>query len=162
MLVSVDRLPRSVEEFKSMRSMDFTKPENVCMMLLCALNLYVKDPEAGVETLDLLRGPRPMNGYDVQFLRDRMRGKSYLATAYFEGADPQNGYTPGVPYTLEVMPSPRPQDTEPGYLKVFIRTTGADFPRPVTLRQKGNDWCLWEYSSILTGIRLPEQEDPWK
>lgn len=161
MKVTVEKIPQSLEEFKRMDTMDFTHPENVCMMFLCALNLYIKNPEEGIEALNLMRGPRPMNGYDVQFLKDRLRGKNYLATAYFEGAEPENGYTPDVPYSLEVMPTPRPQDVEPGYAKFFIHTAGADSPRPVTLRRKGDNWCLWEYSSILTGIRLPAEEDPW-
>lgn len=37
--------------------------------------------------MNLLRGSRPMTPYDQQFLRDRLRGKSYLQLAYFEGFD---------------------------------------------------------------------------
>ena len=36
-------------------------------------------------------------------------------------------------------------------------------PRPMKLRQKAStgEWFLWEYSSILSGIRIPAAEDPW-
>ena len=102
-----------------------------------------------------------MTGYDTQFLRDRLRGKTYLPLAYFEGATPQNNYTPSRPYVLQVLPDPRPQDMEPGYLRVYLKTAGADAPRPVKLRQKGSNWYLWEYSSVLSGIRIPAQDDPW-
>ena len=113
--------------------------------------------------MNILRGPRPMTPYDAQFLRDRLRGKSYLPLAYFEGATPQNGYKPNAPYVLNVLDDPRPQDIEPGYLRVFLKTAGADSPRPMKLRQKGStgEWFLWEYSSILSGIRIPAAEDPW-
>ena len=145
-----------------MPQMDQTRPENVCMMFLCALNLYLKNRDEGIEALNLLRGPRPMTGYDVQFLRDRLRGKTYLPLAYFSGATPDNGYTPRPPYSLDVLPDPTGQNLGDGYLKVFIRTAGADSPRPITLRRKGQStWCLWEYSSILSGIRPPKAEDPW-
>ena len=97
----------------------------------------------------------------TQFLRDRLRGKTYLPLAYFDGATPQNGYTPSRPYTLQVLPDLRPQDVEPGYLRVYLKTAGADSPRPMKLRQKGTNWYLWEYSSILSGIRIPVQDDPW-
>ena len=52
---------------------------------------------------------------------------------------------------------------EPGYLRVFLKTAGADSPRPMKLRQKAStgEWFLWEYSSILSGIRIPAAEDPW-
>ena len=113
--------------------------------------------------MNLLRGPRPMTPYDAQFLRDRLRGKAYLPLAYFEGATPENGYTPRTPYRLNVLADPRPQDIEPGYLRVFLKTAGADSPRPMKLRQKAStgEWFLWEYSSILSGIRIPAAEDPW-
>ena len=113
--------------------------------------------------MDLLRGPRPMTPYDTQFLRDRLRGKEYLPLAYFEGAAPENSYTPAQPYVLNVLPDPRPQDMEPGYLRLFLRTAGADSPRPIKLRQKPStgEWFLWEYSSPLSGIRIPAAQDPW-
>lgn len=82
--------------------------------------------------MNLLRGPRPMTPYDGQFLRDRLRGKEYLTTAYFAGATPQNSYTPTQPYVLNVLPDPRPQDIEPGYLRLLISTPGADAPRPTS------------------------------
>ena len=102
-----------------------------------------------------------MTPYDSQFLRDRLRDKPYLPLAYFEGAAPENNYTPAKPYVLNVLPDPRPQDIEAGYIRVFLKTAGADSPRPVKLRQKGSLWYLWEYSSILSGIRSLAECDPW-
>ena len=137
------------------------RPEDTCAMLLCALNLFCSDPRAGIIAIDRLRGPRPMLPCDCQFLRDRLRGKSYLPRAYLRGAVPENNYEPAVPCVLEVLPDPRPQDLEPGCCRVFLKTAGADAPRPVRLREKGDIWCLWEYSGILSGIRIPKAEDPW-
>ena len=81
--------------------------------------------------MNLLRGPRPMTPYDCQFLRDRLRGKAYLPLAYFEGATPENGYQPRAPYRLNVLADPRPQDIEPGYLRVFLKTAGESLDRRV-------------------------------
>lgn len=130
---------------------------------MCALALFAKDKDGGTAAMNLLRGPRLMTPYDCQFLRDRLRGKPYLPLAYFEGASPENGYHPHVPYTLNVLTDPRPQDVEPGYLRLYLKTAGADSPRPMKLRRKGStgQWFLWEYSSILSGIRIPSSEDPW-
>ena len=157
MKVTIRRLPETLEEFSS--GLDLSRPEQTCALLLEALNLWLRDRDAGHQALDLLRGPKPMLPYDQQFLRDRMRGKEYLAGAYFEGAGPENGYASQAPYTLEVIPDTHP--AQEGYCKLFLVTAGADSPRPVTLRRKGSSWYLWEYSSILTGIRLPAAEDPW-
>ena len=160
MQVTCNSLPATLAEFEQLPR---RSPEEVCAGFLCALALYLKDKDAGIAAMNLLRGPRPMTPYDAQFLRDRLRGKEYLPLAYFEGATPENSYTPRVPYVLNVLPDPRPQDIEPGYLRVFLKTAGADSPRPVKLRQKAStgEWFLWEYSSPLSGIRIPAAQDPW-
>lgn len=155
---TLNQLPASLDEFTA-ASADLSKPETVCALFLAALQLYLQDNNAGIAALNILRGPRPMNGYDTQFIRDRLRGKTYLPLAYFDGATPENGYKPSVPYTLQVQPDSQP--CEQGYMKVFLKTAGADSPRPMKLRSKGDNWYLWEYSSILSGIRTPAEEDPW-
>ncbi len=162
MQITIQKIPQSLQEFEELVGMSET-PEKICALFLCALSLFDRDKDSGTAAMNLLRGPRPMTPYDQQFLRDRLRGKSYLPLAYFEGATPQNGYQPTVPYILNVLADPRVQDVEPGYLRVFLKTAGADSPRPMKLRQKGStgEWFLWEYSSILSGIRIPAAEDPW-
>ena len=161
MFVTFYSIPTTIAEFSSLPQTDLSKPENTCAMLLLALELYTKNKDAGIEAVNLLRGPRPLSNYEIQFLRDRLRDKVYLPLAYFDGATPQNNYTPSTPLTLQVLPDPAPQYTEDGYLRVFLKTAGADSPRPVTLRRKGENWYLWEYSSILSGIRIPVKDDPW-
>ena len=160
MQVTLNTLPATLAEFETLPR---RTPEEVCAGFLCALKLYLSDKDAGVAAMNLLRGPRPMTPYDAQFLRDRLRGKEYLPLAYFEGATPENSYTPRTPYVLNVLPDPRPQDIEEGYIRVFLKTAGADSPRPVKLRCKPStgEWFLWEYSSPLSGIRIPAAQDPW-
>lgn len=162
MQVIIQKIPENLQEFEVLAAKG-QQPECICALFLCALALFERDKEAGTAAMNLLRGPKPMTPYDCQFLRDRLRGKSYLPLAYFEGATPGNNYQPRVPYMLNVLADPRPQDIEPGYLRVFLTTSGADSPRPMKLRQKVStgEWFLWEYSSILSGIRIPVAEDSW-
>ncbi|MEI3240034.1 MAG: hypothetical protein V8S32_08425 [Lachnospiraceae bacterium] len=162
MQVIIQKIPENLQEFEVLAAKG-QQPECICALFLCALALFERDKEAGTAAMNLLRGPKPMTPYDCQFLRDRLRGKSYLPLAYFEGATPGNNYQPRVPYMLNVLADPRPQDVEPGYLRVFLTTSGADSPRPMKLRQKVStgEWFLWEYSSILSGIRIPVAEDSW-
>ena len=162
MQVVIQKIPENLQEFEIL-AVKGRQPEHISALLLCALSLFGKNMTDGVNAMNLLRGPKPMTPYDAQFLRDRLRGKAYLPLAYFEGATPENGYQPRVPYRLNVLADPRPQDIEPGYLRVFLKTAGADSPRPMKLRQKAStgEWFLWEYSSILSGIRIPAAEDPW-
>ena len=161
MKMTVSSVPTTSEEFSALPQNDLSKPENTCVMFLLALALYLKDSDAGVAALNTLRGPRPLSNYDIQFLRDRLCGKSYLPLAYFGGATPANNYVPSTPLTLEVIAYSRPKYIEEVYLRLFLKTAGADSPRPIKLRQKGDFWYLWEYSSILSGIRIPSEADAW-
>ena len=162
MQVIIQKIPENLQEFEVLAAKG-QQPECICALFLCALALFERDKEAGTAAMNLLRGPKPMTPYDCQFLRDRLRGNSYLPLAYFEGATPGNNYQPRVPYMLHVLADPSPQDVEPGYLRVFLTTSGADSPRRIQLRQKVStgEWFLWEYSSILSGIRIPVAEDSW-
>ncbi len=162
MQTTIERIPQNLQDFEALAKEEKT-PERICALFLCAASLFVKDKETGTAAMNILRGPRPMTPYDIQFMRDRLSGKAYLPLAYFDGATPENGYKPNVPYVLNVIEDSKSQDTEPGYLRVFLKTPGADSPRPIKLRQKGStgEWFLWDYTSILVGIRVPASEDPW-
>ena len=89
MQVTLTHLPDTAAEFEALSR---RTPEEVCACFLCALNLYIKDKDAGVAAMDLLRGPRPMTPYDAQFLRDRLRGKEYLPLA----GSPPSGHGAGL------------------------------------------------------------------
>ena len=88
MKITFSALPKTSEQFAALADGKLNSPENTCALFLLALNMYTQDKDTGLEAINLLRGPRPMNGYDSQFIRDRLRDKSYLPVAYFEGATP--------------------------------------------------------------------------
>ena len=51
---------------------------------------------------------------------------------------------------------------EEGYAKLYLKSSGADSPRPVQLRQKpsSGEWFLWD-QMLLSQIREPISADPW-
>ena len=155
-------LPESLPQMQKMEQAGLATPFETAALTVCALCAYAAKKQNGLEMLNWLRGPRPLNGQDLSFLEDRFRGgKHYVPFSYFAGAVPGNGYTPDRPYTLTIF-SDAASTVEQGYCKLFIPCGGADRPRPIKLRQRGSDgkWFLWE-QALLTGIRQPEQEDPW-
>lgn len=161
MKVVLEKMPTSLEEFKSMKEMDLSKPENTCAMFLCALDLFVQNRDVGVEAINILKGPVNLNPHEISFLADRVRDKAYLPRIYFEGAKPENNYTPNEPLTLLFYPDGRPQDCEAGYMRLYLQTSGADAKRAIKLRQKDNNWYVWEYPGIVMDVRKPAVEDPW-
>ena len=92
-------------------------------------------------------------------MRDRLGDKLYLPRAYFSGAAPENNYTPSEPWTLVIYKDPVAAPEEYAYL--MAETAGADSRRRIQFRIKDGIHYLWEYPGILSGIRLPAEEDPW-
>lgn len=94
-------------------------------------------------------------------MKDRFRGnRTYLPFSYFTGATPDNNYTPTEPFSVTVTSDAHSYD-EQGYARLYIGSGGADSPRPIKLRRKGDGQrCLWE-QYLLTDIRQPKANDPW-
>ncbi len=154
-------LPESLTQLQALPEAILDDPFKTAALTVCALCAYAKDKAVGTEMLNWLRGPRPLSGVDLSFLNDRFRdGKTYVPFSYFKGATPENDYTPDVPYTLTVETNPY-SDANEGYKKLFVRSGGADHPREIVLRRKGDGtWLLWD-QMILVGIREPKSADPW-
>lgn len=152
-------LPESVEEMKALPEAALTSPFETAALTVCALCAYAAKPEIGTEMLDFLKGPQPLTNHDKQFLRDRFAAGKHIPFSYFAGATPANNYTPAEPFTVTVSADPHSYDEE-GYVKLFIPSGGADSPRPVVLRRKGEQWFLWQ-QLLMSGIRTPQAQDPW-
>ena len=154
-------LPESLPELQALPEARLSSPFQTAALTVCALCAYAADKQIGTEMLNWLRGPRPLNGQDISFLNDRFRdGKTYLPFSYFAGATPENNYTPQEPFTLFIE-SNHLSAAEQGYQKLFIPCGGADSPKPIKLRLKGDGrWLLWE-QYLLTDIRPPKAADPW-
>ena len=154
-------LPESLAEMQALPEACMDSPFKTAALTVLALCAYAADKNIGTEMLNWLRGPRPLNGAEISFLNDRFRdGKTYIPFSYFEGATPDNDYTPSEPFRVTVQ-STHVSGEEQGYMKLFIPCGGADSPRPIKLRMKGDGkWFLWE-QYLLTGIRTPKSADPW-
>ena len=156
-----ESLPESYGQFVNLPQASMATPFQTAAMAVLAFCFYPKDSELCFEMIDFLRGPRPMNGADRQFIADRFREKNYVPRSYFMGANPDNDYQPSSPYTVTVSENPHSYDAD-GIAKLFIASGGADTPRPIQLRKaKDGKWYLWEYSSILLDVRKPESSNPW-
>lgn len=153
-------LPESLEQMKALPEATLADPFQTAALTVCALCVYAADKNIGTEMLNWLRGPRPLSPMDISFLNDRFRDGYYVPFSYFEGATPDNDYTPNQPFKLTFEAGPY-ADANPGYKKLHIKSGGADNPREIVLRQKGDGtWLLWE-QILLVSIRDPKSKDPW-
>lgn len=153
-------LPESLSQMQALPEANLDSPYKTAALTLCALCVYAADKQIGIEMLNWLRGPRPLSNQEISFLNDRFREGVDVPFSYFKGAVPDNNYTPQQPFTVTVESNPY-SDANPGYMKLFLRSGGADNPREVVLRQKGDgQWMLWD-QMLLAGIRPPKSADPW-
>ena len=155
------KLPESLDELQALPEAKLDNPFATAALTVVALCVYAADKNIGIEMLNFLKGPRPLSNMEIQFIDDRLRdGKTYVPFSYFKGATPENDYTPDVPYSITVE-SNAYSDANKGYKKLIIKSGGADTPREVQLRMKGDgQWLLWE-QFLLPDIRKPKSADPW-
>lgn len=154
-------LPKNVEELKALPEADLTSPFKTVALALVALLQYENDAQATIDMLNVLYGPEPMTPYAKQFLRDRLSGKQYKVSSFFEGSSPENNYSPNEPYTIEVTANPY-SFTEENYATMYVKSSGADSARSLKLRKKPStgQWFLLEIQ-CLSDIRIPAAADPW-
>ena len=157
-----DRLPLDIAELKETEEAALKTPFQTAALTVVALCRYGEDPEQACEMLNFLRGPQPLSRHEIQFLRDRLAGKAYKPFSFFEGATPENNYTPSQPYTIIVSSGPYSFQEE-GYARLMLSSSGADSPRQIKLREKpsSGQWFLCE-QYLLPDIREPKAADPWQ
>ncbi len=155
-----NEMPETLSDFTALPEFKRSTPFEAAALLVIALCNYAANKEVGIDMLNAIRGPEPLNNHEKSFLKDRINGSEYLPVSYFKGTSPSNNYTPTKPYTLEVEDNKYSYDNE-GYATLWLKSSGADSPRQVTLRRKGDTWCYYD-NHLLPGIRKPDSQDLWK
>lgn len=171
--VELPSLPRSAEEFMALRDQVAGTPRGGAAMFVAAMILYTQDKKLGQECLTIAvhqgqlssgddgYGGKQLSNAALQHFKMTLDPKPYIARSYVEDATPDNGYAlPSGPLTINFQR----EDEADGTAKVFVYSSGADTPRPITL--KVNDkgaWKAWEWSSLEVGVRAPvvAQDDPF-
>ncbi|NLB43152.1 MAG: hypothetical protein GX815_13040 [Clostridiales bacterium] len=159
--VTFKELPTNLEELRALPESSLQEPHYVAGLLIPVLCLWPSNTNIALEMINFLKGPKPLSTYEIQFINERLRGKDYLPFSYFKEATPENEYEPSLPYTVTISSVPNSFD-ETGYAKLYLKSSGADSPRPVQLREKpsSGQWFLWD-QMLLSQIRSPVSADPW-
>lgn len=155
--ITFNSLPQNAAEVKIGNN-----PFETAAYAVAAFIKYTENPAEGEAMLNVLKGPEPLNPFGKQFLRDRLRGKEYVARSYVDGTSPANGYTLPSVCRIRVMSNPYSYN-EPHYARLLLTSSGADNPRFITLREKPStgQWFLWTYEGVLADIRPPKGSSGW-
>ena len=139
-------------------------PEGAAARMILALTLYTVDQKAGESALAGAvhpgqlapgDGEKRLSKRSLDLIKNQIGGKTYHMHSYFSGTSPDTGYKlTEPPYILEFSTNPHSGRLEDGKIKLFIKSSGADSPRPITLEtDASNAWKAAEWSSLLSGMR---------
>lgn len=162
-------IPQTIEQFITLHEQIAQTPEGGAAAVVVALLVYAADEALGRQCLTIVVDQDELqdgsNGYQgkqlpaqrLQFVRSQLKGREYLPRSYIQGTTPQNGYAlPEPPYRIVCSSNPYSGDRETGRYKVFVACSGADSPRPVTLKRNDKGiWKVTEWSSLIIGIKSP-------
>jgi hypothetical protein len=169
--VNVSTVPGSVEDFVMLRDALARTPEGSAAAFAVALLKFVEDEKTGSQFLTAIvqadklvdsktgykgKAPHPN---DLKFIQGQVGSKPYVIRSLVMGTGPTSDYGFKAPFVIKVRE--QPGDVKTDTAKVFIYCSGADTPRPVSMRK--NDKGLWkvnEWSSLLVGIRPPAAAAP--
>ena len=159
--VTFTTLPSNLAELQATPEAALQSPYDAVALTLAALCSFERDPQTVWEMLDFLKGPEDVTEREKQFITERLRDKEYKIRSFFQGATPENNYTPTTPWTVVVTASPGSFAQE-RWATLYVQSGGADSPREIRLRQKPSTG-QWFVSEImcLGDIRLPRDEDKW-
>lgn len=154
-------IPSNVDELKAMPEFQIDTPYKTAAISVVVLLNFEANPDACFAMLDALKGPAPTTPYEKQFITERLKGKGYKVSSFFQGATPENGYVASSPLTITVSDNPY-SFPEENWAVMFVTSSGADSPRQIKLRKKPStgEWFLNELQ-CLSDIRVPVAEDPW-
>ena len=150
-------LPNREEEMMNSREDFSSSPAGAAAGCIAALKILSTDPEQGEKMLRLLN-PDVSNGA-LRLARGQLLPSPWIIHSLFAGTSPENGYSIPGEKTIELSTNPYSGSEDSGSIKFFVKCSGADSPRPITVRRNtSGKWYPHEWSSLLVGIREPARD----
>lgn len=169
--LKVNSWPANLAEFDSFRKENASTPQGAVISLIAALDIYTKDETEGRNALVLIldarnlstdTSPKGYKGYTVSrstmdLVSRQIANNPHLIGSYLPGSSTENGYKPSSPpYEFALTANRFSGATNDGKIKLFIPSSGASSPRPVTVQRNSKGaWKVSEFSSILVGVAKP-------
>jgi len=155
MKFSVNHLPKTQVELENVVEDYSQTAEGAAVFCILALNLASTEISSTSTILELIN---PDISLSMKQLTERqLKKSSYVIRSYFSGTSPANNYSIPEEYLELVLSTNKYSgNVEEGKIKFFIDCSGADSPRPVTVKKNSQQkWYAHEFSSLIVGIRAP-------
>ena len=162
---AVDQL---VTELKKLHQEEGKTPEGAFKVWLKAIYLIqggsTDQQAAGWEMLTFLTLPyKDSPGWEKKpansIFTDRVKGDKDVFRSYAEGATPENGYAMD-PEAFSIVVTSK-EDSDQG-LKMFVKSSGADSPRPVYMKKSNKSDLYFVADHVNTYVGVRPAVDPDK
>lgn len=150
----MDGLPQNSDEMKEAPHRWENSPEAAAAGCVAALRIMARDPEEGRKALLALNPDTPQS--TLRLAESQLERYPWLPDSYFVGSTPANGYAVPDEPVISLSKNTYSGSEEEGKVKFFLACSGADSPRPVTVIRRDGSWRPGEWSSLIVGIRAPE------
>jgi hypothetical protein len=166
--VNLKSIPQNIEAFTQIRNEIANSPEGGAATFVLAMILFEKDRKMGTDALTMVLDRsnlvESMNGYkgfspgqSIKYHLSRFDSKPFWGRTYIIGTGPETAYMLPTELLVETNRNSASEQAN-GDVKIFVKCTGADSHRPITLR--ANDKGIWkavECSSMFLDMRAPKQ-----
>jgi hypothetical protein len=154
-------LPQSLEEYQQRIQAQCTDPKATAKLFFEAVYVYLGGNKTlGEQLITEIVKDKNWKRTTSYFVTS-MANQPYIYYSYAKGTSPENGYKMD-PNNFELVfegnVNYKPYaDVEEGQAaKLFVRSSGADMPRPMTFeRNRAGLYKVSEFSSICVGVRPP-------
>jgi hypothetical protein len=166
--VSVNEIPGNAKGFDELTAAITNTPEGAAAKMVLALTLYSVNQGDGEIALAKVVHPgqlspagseSKLSKRSIDLIKNQIGGKPHQMHSYIIGTSPDQGYQlPAPPYSFDFTTNPHSGRAEEGRIKLFIKSSGADSPRPITVQtDSSGTWKATEWSSLLSGIRAGQK-----
>ena len=152
-------LPRNYQEFKARYQQEGRTPEGAVKLYFEAVFCYIDEAtraEGSKMVRYALHYDRPIEqSYNLATFVERLRDPEmhHIFRGFAEGTSPENDYRMS-PDNFNLVVTKKVQ--EQGYLRVFLRNSGADSPRAVWVKEFDGLWYTINNASTYVGVRPPK------
>ena len=156
------KLPKALEEFQTQIAEKASDPKAATKLFFDAVFVYIGgNRELGEQLITEMSRYKDWNKPRSAFVM-ALRGKPHIFRSYAKGATPENQYKMDpnkyeLMFTGKVDNRPFVDKAEGRFAKLFVKSNGADLPRPIAFqRNRRGEYKAYEYSSIYVDVRPPK------
>lgn len=152
-------LPRDYQEFKARYQKEGRTPEGAVKLYFEAVFCYINEAtraEGSKMVRYALHYDRPIEqSRNLATFAERLRDpeRQHIFRSFAAGTSPENDYRMS-PDNFDLVVTRKTQ--EQGYLRLFLRSSGADSPRPVWVKEFDGLWYMINNASTYVEVRPPK------